>query len=102
MLVALSVLYYWLAHPSDPDASTRVDESLGRCTEPGWVTACVTLPGAIGFLGGPLLLILGGILEFQRRDRLGASLALVGIAAFVFSLACLSLYTETLGVTSCD
>ena len=102
MLAALSVLYYWLAHPSDPNAYTRVDGSLGGgCGEPGWVTAFVTLPVVVGFLG-PILVIFGGILEVQRRDRLGASLALVGIAACVFSRASFNLYAETLHVTSCD
>jgi hypothetical protein len=76
-------VFLWVQSPSDPDAYTRVDGSLG-CFSDEWM-----LPGVVGLLIGLLaglaLLMWGGVREVRRRDRTGLALMLAGVIGLVLA-----------------
>jgi hypothetical protein len=80
-LVAL--VFLWVQFPTDPDADTRVDGSVG-CFSDEWL-----FPGVIGFfigvIAGLALLIWGGVREARRRDRTGLALMLAGVIGLVMA-----------------
>jgi hypothetical protein len=90
ILVPATAYIFWLDHPSNPDAYTRIDDYLYdinyvECGHSGWPAALVP-PAVAAFLGAPILLVTSLVLAFRRRERSWLALSLAAIILFVFAM----------------
>jgi hypothetical protein len=101
VLALLAGFAYWLAHPPTDRSGytpfTRYDEILIVCETPAWWWVLVALVLA-AYVAGPILVVVGAVREYRRRDWSGAALGILGVAAVACALCATSLALDIVSV----
>jgi hypothetical protein len=102
ILAGLAVFAYWLNHPpADLDGDTprtRYDDLLLSCYTPGWQWALLAVVVA-AYVACPILVVVGAVLEYRRRDWSGAAFLILAVSALAFALCTGSLVTDIISLS---